>query len=116
MNDEPDLIYLNEFSTVWGPLRTGGPGQTAPVAPPVGGTGNNLHWTELVQTILHSEFHSDRAYSRSRKSSNRFSAKMTEFFLPKLFHFEDRTACCIHSISLISVPQESLFHALFKKK
>ena len=27
--------------------------------------------TELVQTILHSEFHSDRAYCRLRKSSDR---------------------------------------------
>ena len=32
---------------------------------------HNLHWTEQVQTILHSEFHSDWAYSGSRKGSDR---------------------------------------------
>ena len=43
VNDEQDLI-LKEFSTVWGPPHTGGPGQTAPVAPPpVGGTVCSSH-------------------------------------------------------------------------
>ena len=31
---------------------------------------NKLHWTEVGQTILHSEFHSDQAYSRLWKISD----------------------------------------------
>ena len=31
----------------------------------------NVHWTEQVWTILHSEFHFDRAYSGFRKGSDR---------------------------------------------
>ena len=69
---------------------------------------------ELILTILHSEFHSDQAYSRLRKSSDQNIVLKWRKFLTNQLRFKDHTACCIHSISLVWVPLESLFHALFE--
>ena len=41
---------MNESGTVWGPHYTGGPGQNAPVAPPVGGTGSD---SDFIQATCH---------------------------------------------------------------
>ena len=75
---------------------------------------HNLHWTELVQTIFHSEFHSDRAYSGFRKGGDQNI--VLKWRRKNRLHFKDRTTCCIHPISLIWVPLESPFYALFKNK
>ena len=54
---------------------------------------NNLLWTEFVQTILHSEFHSDQVYSRLLKSSGHNIALKCRKFLSKHLHFKDHTVC-----------------------
>ena len=58
----------------------------------------SLHWIEQVQTIFHSEFHSDRAYGGLRKG--KIFGKPVTFRRPF-------TACCIYPNSLIWVPLET---------
>ena len=77
---------------------------------------SNHQWTELVQTILDSEFHSDWLTVAYRKSSGHsIVLKWQSFGKAVTFSKTVLLIWCIHSISLIRVTMESL-HALFKIK
>ena len=61
------------------------------------------------------EFHFYQAYSRMQKSSDcNLALGDIETSLANRLHFEDSTACYIHSTSLMWVALESSLHALFK--